>query len=543
MACHDSRTGIPRSSIHNVYKIISGLSERKKELVESIGFGGLLHFPAIQQINRKFSLWLMSRVNGLNDILSISEDISIQIDKEDIAKVFGIPCGGTKVTKRLFQDKEAVNTIKNRLMTNNRKDVRSIRTAQEIVEKQYEREMSETEMEAFGTAFFIYMMSTLLAPGAKYDYISFEYCNALVNLDEIKSYDCLKEAEQLLQLGYEGETTRDKECSRLKHAVVGSTDITGTNPTRAHRGLSDKLLASSSRDGQKEANENEITSMERGMTSQAMHEDEETYGQDECCRHKKRKHIAANAGHSGCAPCICNCHMRVECSRDMENITIRQRTGKGKINSDIGEQECITSRAMSKYYMCRHGAKVQRSLRNIIGSERIKLCEIPLVKAKNRETQSWKTPWELGGVEGWSTKDADWLTNSLRKYQAELSDPRQGSILAGWFDETALSTKGQFIGPHLSYDVTECRMLFFPGILEHRWVCYAWQMDINEITVFDPAFEDSSSNSSKFASREVVMKLKEAMHTVATTYYDGWDVDFSSARVKCHVVKRRPLAK
>jgi len=63
-----------RSSIKQIYDVISCFDERKRSLVKSIGFGGLLLFPSlIRQINRRFAIaaWLMSRVDPLSQTLGI----------------------------------------------------------------------------------------------------------------------------------------------------------------------------------------------------------------------------------------------------------------------------------------------------------------------------------------------------------------------------------------------------------------------------------------------------------------------------------------
>jgi len=63
-----------RSSIKQIYDVISCFDERKRSLVKSIGFGGLLLFPSlIRQINRRFAVaaWLMSIVDPLSQTLGI----------------------------------------------------------------------------------------------------------------------------------------------------------------------------------------------------------------------------------------------------------------------------------------------------------------------------------------------------------------------------------------------------------------------------------------------------------------------------------------
>jgi len=68
-----------RSSIKQLYDIISSFDDHKKQLVQSIGFGGLLMFPALRQINRRFAAWIMSRVDPLSQTLIIEPSKQISL--------------------------------------------------------------------------------------------------------------------------------------------------------------------------------------------------------------------------------------------------------------------------------------------------------------------------------------------------------------------------------------------------------------------------------------------------------------------------------
>ncbi|RLN24475.1 hypothetical protein C2845_PM07G33090 [Panicum miliaceum] len=69
------------------------------------------------------------------------------------------------------------------------KDNRSIKAAQEVIERRYPYGMTCKDENAFIAAFVIYVMSTLFSPGSKHDYISVDYWNALVDLSCISSFD------------------------------------------------------------------------------------------------------------------------------------------------------------------------------------------------------------------------------------------------------------------------------------------------------------------------------------------------------------------
>jgi len=47
-----------RCSVRLIHEVVSKFDSQKRDLVKSIGFQGILHFPPIMQFNRKFALWL-----------------------------------------------------------------------------------------------------------------------------------------------------------------------------------------------------------------------------------------------------------------------------------------------------------------------------------------------------------------------------------------------------------------------------------------------------------------------------------------------------
>lgn len=71
-----------RSSIKQLYDVLASFDEPKKELVRSPGFGALLKFPALRKINRRFAVWLMSKVDPLSQTLVIDSSRKITFNKE-----------------------------------------------------------------------------------------------------------------------------------------------------------------------------------------------------------------------------------------------------------------------------------------------------------------------------------------------------------------------------------------------------------------------------------------------------------------------------
>jgi len=181
-----------RSSIKQLFDVLSSLDENKKQLVRSIGFGGLLMFPALRQINRRFSVWSMSKVDPLSQTLVIDSEKKLPFNKEDVERVFGIPSSGNSVFALGAPSKKVINKVADMYLPGRAKDKRSVKAAQDVVERLYLEGMSASDENAFRVAFVVYIMSTLLSPGSKHDYVSFDYWNALADPSEINSFDWSK---------------------------------------------------------------------------------------------------------------------------------------------------------------------------------------------------------------------------------------------------------------------------------------------------------------------------------------------------------------
>jgi len=146
-----------------LYDIISSFDDHKKQLVQSIGFGGLLMFPALRQINRRFAAWIMSRVDPLSQTLIIEPSKQISFNKDDVERVLGIPSQGKSVLS-----KQLVNKVSDMYLQGRDKDRRSIKVAQDVIERNYPEGMSEADINAFKVAFVIYVPGKLEAEGFEF---------------------------------------------------------------------------------------------------------------------------------------------------------------------------------------------------------------------------------------------------------------------------------------------------------------------------------------------------------------------------------------
>ncbi|KAK3141180.1 hypothetical protein QOZ80_4BG0330500 [Eleusine coracana subsp. coracana] len=178
-----------RCAVRQVFQVVSCFDSRKKQLVRSVGFGGLLEFPPLASVNRRFSVWLMSRVEVTDQSIVIEDGKRLPFLKEDIGLVFGIPSAGMNVFGR---DPQRIDGKKYKIpmcLGLEPKECRSVKAVQEILEMDYGPEMSAVEESAFRVAFVVFVMSTLLALSTKHDYVMVDYWKALVDPSRIGDYD------------------------------------------------------------------------------------------------------------------------------------------------------------------------------------------------------------------------------------------------------------------------------------------------------------------------------------------------------------------
>ena len=103
--------GSSRSSIKHLYDVIPCFDERKKELVRAIGFGGILDFPPLRQINWRFAVWLMSSVDPSSQTLVIDPANRTKFNKVDVDRAVGIPCRGRSISKCGVPPKEIIRYL------------------------------------------------------------------------------------------------------------------------------------------------------------------------------------------------------------------------------------------------------------------------------------------------------------------------------------------------------------------------------------------------------------------------------------------------
>jgi len=198
--------GISRLSVTQINLVVQTFSQFKRDLVNAIGFGGLLHLPNLPKLNLKFSFWLLNRVDVNAQGLVVDEDHMLRFYPEDVERVFGIPCSLRKVDGpdvTITQDsvrfmQQALGLVE--------KDSHSLKRVECFLMREITDSSSHLEQECFQAAFVIFSIGHLLAPAIKHDYITVDYWGALRSADHIVHYNwceyvvrCVIEAARKVQ--------------------------------------------------------------------------------------------------------------------------------------------------------------------------------------------------------------------------------------------------------------------------------------------------------------------------------------------------------
>ncbi|KAJ1269351.1 hypothetical protein BS78_07G205300 [Paspalum vaginatum] len=178
-----------RCAVKLLTEVVRRMNSSKTQLVKSTGFGGLLKFPDRIQVNNKLIVWLMRRIDVSSRTLVISNYKQIPFHKTDASRIFGISSGTKKVVDRGLLNKDIKQHLMLSCFGSTKWEDRTIRNAQEVIERDYTMPMTKAEKDTFKIAFVVFAMSTILAPGSRHGYASVDYWNALAEPEDIEKHD------------------------------------------------------------------------------------------------------------------------------------------------------------------------------------------------------------------------------------------------------------------------------------------------------------------------------------------------------------------
>lgn len=178
-----------RCSVQKVHSVISQFDQQKRDIVSSMGWGGTLSMPLISKLSVRHMVWLLGMVDEVRRAVVLGPNKVFKFNESDVEKVFGIPAAGTDVMDRSLDRSETVfSYLRARLGIQN-KETRSLKSIQAILSRDYKGKMSQSEVDAFKSAYVVFMMTHVFAPTVKNDYFYTDYWPALVDPDSLDKFN------------------------------------------------------------------------------------------------------------------------------------------------------------------------------------------------------------------------------------------------------------------------------------------------------------------------------------------------------------------
>ncbi|KAL6653009.1 hypothetical protein ACP70R_011934 [Stipagrostis hirtigluma subsp. patula] len=91
--------------------------------------------------------------------------------------------------------------------------------------------------------------------------------------------------------------------------------------------------------------------------------------------------------------------------------------------------------------------------------------------------------------------------------------------------------ESDFMASLLAGKGVSSQLMFFPALVNQRWVCYVWNLDENEVSVYDPLLLDEDGCGSVSLHSSIVARLHSAMQLCADYFFDGWTFTCEEPRI------------
>ncbi|KAF0915459.1 hypothetical protein E2562_036302, partial [Oryza meyeriana var. granulata] len=196
--CPEDIRPTSRSSVKRICRVISKMSEEKREYVKEIGFGGILHLPQLNKIDRSFTVWLMRKVDCNNREIIVSDNIQVTMEDKDVHRVLGIPRGKKTVHGLGTNNPEEKFHFIEHAIGAEEDESRSLLAASINVETDKPGVMTTEDVKHFKVSFVVWLIGYFLAPTRKCNHGSNDFWGSLLDPDDIVNYNWCKYALDML---------------------------------------------------------------------------------------------------------------------------------------------------------------------------------------------------------------------------------------------------------------------------------------------------------------------------------------------------------
>jgi hypothetical protein len=214
-----------RSSAKRVAGVVSKFCDLKKKLVCDIGFSGILQMPQINKLPRKFTVWLLSKVDVGSRSIVVEGRCKIHLSDKAFHRVLGIPCG-SKVLVGLKSNEieEKMDFIKLGLgsISVDPLETCSLKVAEDVITMEYTNGMTKEQRDRFKVSFVVFVVGHFLVAKTRTNHGMDDYWGSLLNADEIHQYNfCSLVIEEIV---YSAKRVQDELRSKCQvKNVTGCT--------------------------------------------------------------------------------------------------------------------------------------------------------------------------------------------------------------------------------------------------------------------------------------------------------------------------------
>ncbi|CAN6332736.1 unnamed protein product [Urochloa humidicola] len=186
-------------SVDAVHKIFSTFNKEKREIVQSIGFGGLLNLHPQVKFPRLLVLWLLRNMDTATGMISLPSGEKLTLTEQDVQIVLGIPQSARNVSCCYTLSSLDEYRLRHILMLKPGEDL-TLELIESILLHHYGEKMTIRETEAFKAAVVLYADAYFMAPKGTKVRLNQEIFKNLTNTSSIQDLNwCGYVLEILLQ--------------------------------------------------------------------------------------------------------------------------------------------------------------------------------------------------------------------------------------------------------------------------------------------------------------------------------------------------------
>lgn len=150
-------------SLNKVQIVFSSFAGEKRDLVNSIGFGGLMSMHKQPKISRRLGCWLLSNFDVVTSTIKLCRGVKIKVVDYDVHLVLGLPGDEDALIGPQLSVSHAHDVVKAILRLGKNSEI-TLDYVESLLTKDYGGRMSSEEKDAFKVAAVIFADAHFLAP-------------------------------------------------------------------------------------------------------------------------------------------------------------------------------------------------------------------------------------------------------------------------------------------------------------------------------------------------------------------------------------------